>query len=141
MARVTPQEFADKWATRTQAASQDYTRGIQRVTQAPGAKAAASRALWQARVAESGDKWARKVGAVDLGTWQNLAMTKGAQNLATGVQAAKPKMQAAAQQLLSTVDSVSARVQAMPKQTLQQRIARANAMMQGMHDAYAGAGR
>ena len=40
MAKVTPQEFAEKWARRTQGATQDYIRGIDRVTEAPGVKAA-----------------------------------------------------------------------------------------------------
>ena len=136
MARVNDTEFAAKWAARTTAASEDYRRGVGRVQQAPGAQAAAARNLWQARVAESGDKWARKVGAVSLADWQRMASTKGAQNLATGVQAAQPKMQAAAAKLLSTVDSVSAQVRGMPKTTLEQRIARSAAMQRGMAQAY-----
>lgn len=136
MARVTPEEYAQKWAQRTQAASQDYARGVMRVQQAPGAQAAAKKSTYLARVNESANKWASKVSAVTLAEWQQMASTKGAQNLATGVSAAQPKMSAAAGKLLSTVDTVRSRVKQMPGDTLQQRLARATAMAQGMHDAY-----
>lgn len=136
MARVTPEEYAAKWSQRTSGASEDYRRGVQRVTTAPGQLAAAKRADYVANVNASADKWQRKVQAVSLADWQSMAAGKGAANLSTGVQAAQPKMAAAAGKLLSTVDSVRGRVKAMPSGTLQQRMARAQAMMQGMHDAY-----
>lgn len=136
MARVNDQQYAEKWAQRTSAASQAYVDGVRRVATAPGAQAAAAKQLYASRVQESTDKWARKVGAVSLADWQNMAATKGATNLSTGVNAARPKMQAAAQRLLQTVDSVSAQVRSMPKSTLEQRIARSAAMQRGMASAY-----
>jgi hypothetical protein len=136
MARVDAQGFADKWAQRTAAASQDYAAGIRRVTQAPGAKAAAKKADYVNRVNEQQNKWAQKVAAVSLTDWQEMAATKGATNLATGVQAAKPKMQISAAKLLSTVDAVKAQVKAMPGGTLDQRIARAAEFARRMNAAY-----
>src|SRR5574341_549499 len=53
MSKVTPQEYAEKWARRTRGATQDYVTGVSRVTQAPGAKAAQAKQLWAARIAES----------------------------------------------------------------------------------------
>lgn len=136
MARVTPEEFTQKWQQRTQAASPDYIRGVQRVQQAPGAQAAAKQAQYVANVNAAAPKWAARVGSVTLADWQQAAAGKGAQNLATGVQAATPKMNAAAQRLLATVDTVRNRVKSMPNATLQQRQARATAFSQGMFDAY-----
>lgn len=136
MARVNPQEYADKWASRTSAASVDYAKGVRAVTQAPGAKAAAKQADYLAGVQANADKWKRKVGAVTLTDWQEMAATKGAANLATGVQAAKPKMTQAAAKLLTTVDQVRATVKAMPGGTLENRLARATAFARGMNAAY-----
>lgn len=136
MARVDAAGFADKWAARTSAASPDYAKGVRAVTQAPGAKAAAKSADYLAGVQANADKWKRKVGAVTLSDWQEMAATKGAANLGTGVQAAKPKMQAAAVKLLSTVDTVRAQVKQMPGGTLENRLARANAFARGMNAAY-----
>lgn len=136
MARVDAAQYAEKWATRTGAASADYARGVRAVTQAPGAKAAAKKADYISRVNESANKWAAKVGAVSLSDWQEMAATKGATNLSTGVQAARPKMQAAATKLLSTVDQVRSQVKAMPGGTLEQRLARATEFARKMNAAY-----
>lgn len=136
MAKVDPAQYAEKWATRTGAASADYARGVRAVTQAPGAKAAAKKADYIARVNENANKWAQKVGAVSLSDWQEMAATKGATNLATGVQAARPKMQAAATKLLSTVETVRQQVKAMPGGTLEQRLARSREFALRMNAAY-----
>lgn len=138
MARVDAAGYAEKWAQRTGAASADYARGVRAVTQAPGAKAAAKKADYIARVNEQANKWATKVAAVSLSDWQEMAATKGATNLSTGVQAAKPKMQAAAGKLLSTVDTVRNQVKAMPGGTLEQRLARATEFARRMNAAYKG---
>ena len=39
MPKMTPQELASKWATRTGAATQDVVNGVDRVTEHPGQKA------------------------------------------------------------------------------------------------------
>lgn len=135
MARVTAQEAADKWAARTAAASQDYARGIQRVTQAPGAAAAAKKADYIAHVNESADKWARNVGNVSLGDWQQMASTKGAQNLSVGVNAAKNKMASRMQKVLADVDSAVAAIKTMPTTTLDQRINRSVEFQRRMNAA------
>lgn len=132
MAKVTPQEFADKWARRTRAATQDYITGVQRVTQAPGAQAAAAKALWASRIAESLDKWAREVGSVSLSDWQQAAVQLGAQRIGQGVDAATPDMAAIATQLLGAVDAAANKVKGMPKTTLEDRIARSAAFQREM---------
>ena len=73
-----------------------------------------------------------------LQDWQQMASTKGATNLSTGVQAAKPKMQAADGKLLSTVDTVRNQVKARPGGTLEQRLARATEFARRMNAAYKG---
>src|SRR5574341_852432 len=132
MSKVTPQEYAEKWARRTRGATQDYVTGVSRVTQAPGAKAAQAKQLWAARIAESLDKWAREVGSVSLADWQQAATQLGAARIGQGVDAALPQMSAVAQQLLSAVDAAAAKVATMPKTTLEDRIARSAAFQREM---------
>lgn len=136
MARVNQDEYVRKWQQRTSAASPDYQAGIMRVTQAPGAAAAAKVADYVAAVNANQNKWKNNVGRVTLSEWQQMASTKGAQNLSTGVQAAGPKMAAAAGKLLSTVDSIRPRIKQMPSGTYEQRKARMAAWADAMHAAY-----
>lgn len=140
MARVTAEQAARKWAQRTAAATEDYRQGVQRVTQAPGQAAAAKVDTYRDRTMQAVNKWQRKVAAVPLGDWQQMTMTKGAANIATGVQAAQPKMANAMSKVLSDVDAVVAQVKSMPNTTLDQRIARASAFARGMHQRAQGQG-
>ncbi len=132
MSKVTPAEYAEKWARRTRGATQDYTKGVMQVTTAPGAQAAAAKQLWAARIAESLDKWARETGSVSLSEWQQAAATLGAARIGQGVDAAIPKMSAVASQLLAAVDAAANEIKSMPKMTLEDRIARSAAFQRKM---------
>jgi len=129
-ARVTPAQFAEKWARRTQGATQDYTAGIDRVTVAPGLAAAEQADLLVSRFLESvtSGKWAERVSAVSLGDWKNAAKTKGAPRIAQGVAGASSKMQDFGRQFLPFLDNIVAQIKAMPKTTLEDRIARSAAL-------------
>lgn len=126
MARVSPEEAAEKWARRTGAATQDYTAGIMRVTQAPGQAAAKNQAgyLNGVQQAAASGKWARKVAAVSLPDWQRAATEKGAARLASGVAAAQPKMAAAMQRVLPMVDAAKSKINSMPRASTADRINR-----------------
>lgn len=132
MARLTPEELAQKWAQRTSGAAQDYAAGVQRVTQSPGQAAAAKRAKWEAGVRESADKWQRRVAAVSLGDWQRKTMEVGAPRFAQGAQANMDKMQAFASEFLPFLDSVTQRVRAMDDTTPEARINRMVAQVRGV---------
>ncbi len=136
MAKVTPQEFASKWARRTSAATGDYTRGIDRVTEAPGIKAAAKADKLIAeltRVINDGT-WQERVSSVTLQQWKTAAKDKGAGRIAAGVQAAEGDMQRFAGELLQAVDSAKAEVDAMPDLTLEDRIQRSVAFQRRMSE-------
>jgi len=135
MARVTAAEYAEKYVRRTTAAVPDYTRGIARVTEAPGIKAAANSGKMFQKLAlpETQEKYRRNVAAVDLGAWKTAATTKGAPRIAAGVQASQGKMQNFASQLLPFVDGVVDGMQAMPDLTIEDSIARASHFMREMH--------
>ncbi len=119
-------EFAEKWSRRTKGAVSDYTRGVQRVSEAPGAKAAARADAMLSGVQEaiSSGKWQERVSAVSLGDWQNAAVSKGAGRIAAGVDAAQPDMARFGQELLTAVDGAVAEVEGMPNDNLEDRINR-----------------
>lgn len=132
MARLNAEEFAAKWAQRTSAAVEDYRRGVQRVQTAPGALAARNQAGYVAGVQRSAQKWARRVGSVSLGEWQQAASEKGAQRLASGVQAATPKMAQFAAEVLPHIERGQQLIAQMPKGDVEQGIARATVFMRHM---------
>ncbi len=129
MVRVNATEFADKWGRRLQGATEDVRKGIERVTEAPGAKAAAQRNKWAQKLSSSEvqDKWARKVSNVSLSDWKKAALDKGVGRIAAGVQGAKSKMQAFGQALIPALESAKAEIDSMPSTTLEDNIARMNA--------------
>ena len=106
-------DAAASWVTGMSAAGPKYTAGVQAVKVAPGTLAAAAAPLWAANVAAAQPKYAKNVGAVTKEMWQNAAVTKGAPRLASGAQAAQPKMQSFMQkfipQLSNIVDGLPAR--------------------------------
>ena len=126
MARVTPQQMAEKWSRRTAAATQDYVAGIQRVTEAPGIAAAQKQDKYLAGVQEavSSGKWADRVSSVPLADWKRLAAEKGAPRIAAGVQGAQSKYQRFAAEFLPFLDGIVAAVEQMDDTTLEARIQR-----------------
>ncbi len=125
-----PNTIATLWANRLQAAQAEITAGVQAVTEAPGAKAAAKADVWIARVTASRPKWIRNVSAVTLPQWQQAMIQKGIPRVGPGAQAAIPKMTQFFTQFLPYVEQGAATVRAMPNATLQDGIARAVAMIQ-----------
>lgn len=105
MAVPTPQEAAQAWAQRLAGSTERITRGVQGVTTAPGQAAARQKGVWAANVAAAQDKWASRVAAVPLADWQQAMVQKGVQRVASGAQAAQPKMEAFMGQLLPYIAS------------------------------------
>jgi len=134
MARVTAQEFADKWGRRLKAATPDIQAGIKRVTVAPGVKAAAQSAVMlnnlSARVNDG--SWGRAVAGVSLSDWQNAASTKGVARIAQGVDGAQGKVANMAVKLLAAVDGAVSVVDRTPRGDLQTNIGRAVTFMNEM---------
>lgn len=119
-----PQGAADKWASAMQGASTAYTAGIQSVQTAPGQAAARASAKYLARVQANVAKFERNSAAVDLATWKQLAIDKGASRLGSGATAAKPKMAAFTQSFFAYLKAGQSQIDAMPTDTLDQAIAK-----------------
>ena len=123
-------QVAAKWAQNTGSATQAYTDGVNAVTVAPGQAAARAVELWATNVAAAKSKYAANSSKVTLQDWQAAAVGKGAARLASGVQAAQPKMQAAMQKLLPYI---AQQVNALPQRgNLDQNINRMTAFVRGM---------
>lgn len=129
MAQLSPDIVAQKWASRLGGAVDDIQRGVQAVTEAPGAAAARQKTLWLQRITASADKWARRVSAVSLADWQAAMIAKGLPRISGGAQAAIPKMTAFMADFLPYVEQGAATVRAMPKGDVEAGISRAAAMI------------
>lgn len=123
MPRMSASDLAAKWATRTSAATQDVVAGVNRVTEAPGRKAAAQRSAWQQNVIAAGDKWERRVAAVPLEEWKSRTV-EGSNRIASGVQAKKGKVEQFWAEFGPFQDSVTAAVRSMPRGSLEQNLGR-----------------
>lgn len=135
MARLSAEEYAEKWARRLSGATADISRGIDRTTEAPGLKAAKAKDKMLTKLTESvqSGRWERNVGAVSLEDWKTAAKTKGVGRIGQGVEAAKASQAQMAQKLLAAVDASVAVVKTMPSTTLEDNIARSAAYMREMN--------
>jgi hypothetical protein len=139
---INPTNLAAKWAQNLSGASQSYIQGVQAVTESPTAKAAANPQKYLAGVAGAvnSGKWANKLNAVTLNQWQQAATQVGAQRLASGATAAKPKVAAFWQQFGPILQQVTTQTNQMPSNTVQDRINKAVAQMTNLHNAAVQAG-
>ena len=136
MARVTAQQWLQDWQNGMNGAAAKIKSGVQKVTIAPGIAAAAkeSKMLTNTTAAITSGKWSHAVSAVSLPSWQSAMSTKGVANISTGVaQAAQTKV-AQITKMLADNDAAVAAVENMPTDTMQQRMAKAQAFMQARHD-------
>lgn len=102
------------------AAKNNYTAGVQGVTNSPTAAAATPQALAlyaqnTAAAAVQGGKMQTNLQAVSLQSWQQAAINKGAPRLSSGALAAAPKVTAHFQNWASTYQAASAAAAAIPK--------------------------
>lgn len=125
---LTPQQIADKWVSNLSAATPSITAGVNGVTQAPGAKAAAAADFWLQRVQASKAKYATNVGKVTLQQWKDAMINIGVPRIASGASANKQKMVDFMTKFLPFIASGVASLP--PKGDLQMNIQRAVAMMQ-----------
>lgn len=131
MARLTPDEIAEKWAGKTAAASGDYQRGVERVSESPGQAAARKVEKYEAGVRDNVGKWKERVGNVSLSDWQRATVEKGAARYASGAQQAQGKMAEFQREFQPFQERVTQQVRSMPDTTQEQRFQRALAQMKG----------
>ena len=134
MAKVTAQQWLDKWGRRLSAAAPDVQAGIDRVTVAPGVQAAAAsqRMLANLTTAVTNGTWGNNVAKVSLQDWKDAMKNKAIPRLQQGIATAQQKKAANITTFLSAVDAARADALALPKGGLEQNIARSVAFQRSM---------
>ena len=134
MARLTPDEFAEKQARRLKAAVEDMRLGIEKVTEAPTVKAAAKQEKMKARLIQKIDDgtWANRLKSVSLDEWKRKTAEIGTARVAMGIDAARNKVKSFAEQLLPYQDSLKSQIDKMPDMTLEDSINRMTTWIRGM---------
>lgn len=137
MARVTPEEFAEKHARRLKGAVEDMRRGIEKVTTSPTAQAAAKQGKMLTNITESvnSGRWAAALKAVSVEEWRSAMIDKGLPRVSGGIDAAHDKVVRTAAKLLPIVDAAAAKVAGMADLTLEDSIARASTFIREMAKA------
>jgi hypothetical protein len=132
--RITPEEYADKQARRLKASIDDIRSGIEKVDEAPTAKAAQKqdKMLQNLTHAVQSGVWASRLKAVSLDEWKNKALNKGLGRIASGIDGAKDKQVQFAGQLLEYQKGLLSKVEKMPDLTLEDSINRMTEWVRGM---------
>jgi hypothetical protein len=123
-----PAATAQKWVTAAGASGQAFVDGVQRTTKDPTALAAAAaqKMLAGVQAAITSGYWQRRLQEVGAAGWKAAVQAKAA-NYAVGVQASQTKYQQGITAFWNYMGPTLAQIEAMPKVTLQDSIARATA--------------
>lgn len=134
MSKLTAVEFQEKHARRLKASVEDVRKGIDRVTENPCEKAALKqdKMLTNLTAAVSSGKWAAGLKRVSLEDWKKKARDIGVNRIAAGIDGAKSKTIAFAEQLLPHIDREQAKIASMPDVTLDDNINRMTTFVRGM---------
>ena len=127
--RSDPATATQRWVTNLSNSTQAMTAGVNRVTVSPGQSAARAADKWLAKVSQAKDKYARRVGSVTLADWQNSMTSYGIGRVAQGAQAKQGKMQSFMSDYLPYLAAGVSKIDSMPKNTLEDGINRAVAMI------------
>lgn len=132
--RVNATQFQEKHARRLKAALEDMRTGVNRVTEAPGEKAAAAQDKMRANLTAAIDsgKWARRVSSVTLPEWKNAMINKGVPRVSAGIDGAAEKVREFAEQLITHENALLTQVERLPNVTLEDSINRATTWIRGM---------
>ena len=134
MAKLTPEQAAEKLTRRLTGATQDIAAGVARVTVAPGAQAAQKQDKMLQHLTEKvqDGTWARRVAAVSVEDWKKQMTEKGIGRISQGIQSARPKLVEFFGKLLPFQDSLQGSIKGMPDTTPEDSINRMVAWTRGM---------
>ena len=128
--------MTEKYLRNTQAAAQDYVRGVQNPRRDPKQAALAANGKWKQRTqaAIQQDRFAKGIASYDVSAAVAAATSDGGAAYASGIQKRSTKVQAAFSRLAPLIASVSQSVQQMPQDSDQQREARMLENLRRMRD-------
>ena len=134
MSKLTPKEAQEKHARNLKASVPDITLGVERVTEAPGKKAAAKQAKMLANLtaAVNDGTWAARVSAVSLEEWKGHMVAKGIPRISAGIDGAAAKTEDFFAQLFSYQDTIKVKLDKMPDLTLEDSISRMTTWVRDM---------
>lgn len=140
MPKLSPSEYAAKWAANFGASADKYKRGIQSVSVNPAQQAIAAkdRMLQGFTDAVTSGRWEANLGKVTLASWQQAAMDKGANAIPAAARVGQAKAMAAEQVNAPLRDSVLGTLPA--RGTIDQNLERARLFALGMHNGRKGRG-
>lgn len=129
-----PRTVAEKWARKLAGATEDIRVGIEAVTEAPSQKAIQKKEKMKQRIIQAIDsgKWERGLSKVTLEEWKDAFINKGLTRIGTGAEQGRRKMEDFMAQLIPYVENLKTQVNRMPDTTLDQRIQKMIAWVQGM---------
>jgi hypothetical protein len=124
MARMTPEDFADKLIRRGSAAVEDYKKGVADVSVAPTVLAVKKLDKMRQRFLDAMDtgKVKRRMEGVSLEDWKNATLTKGSSRIASGLTASKDKIIEFASEFLPFQESIVSKANVMPDTTMEDSI-------------------
>jgi len=138
MSKVTtsPTQAANLYATNLGNSTERIRIGVESVTESPTAKAAKQKAKYIAGVTKAANDgtWERGLLRVTLQDWKDAFLSKGLDRIASGANAAIPKMEAFYSKLFPFQNNLLTKIDAMPDVTLEHSIARSTAWIRGMAD-------
>lgn len=134
MPHLTPAEAREKHARRLKGSTDDIRKGVARVKEAPGKKAAAKADKMRERLLAALDsgKWSDRVGSVTLEAWQSSMSDKGIGRIAAGIDGAADKTEEFFSQLFAHEENLERKINAMSDLTLEDNIARMTEWVRGM---------
>lgn len=134
--KITPKESAALWAERLGGATARITLGVERVTEAPGAKAAAAQDKMLLKITEAinSGRWAAEVARVTLPEWKKAMLEKGVPRIRSGATAAIPEMEAFCTALFSKIEEEQGKLVGMASVTLGDNVARMVQFVTNMAD-------
>lgn len=127
--RATSAQATAKWLTGISGAHDRMQAGANAVQTSPGELAAQAADKWLARVTASKGKFIANSRAVTLQQWKNAYITTGLPRVAQGAQDKQGKYTAAMDSFLPYMAAGLAVIDKMPNNTLEDAIARSNAMI------------
>jgi len=136
MARVNAVEFQEKHARRLKASVPDIQKGVEGVTNSPteAAAAKADKMLANLTASVQSGKWAQNLKRVSLSDWKEKMIVKGIPRISAGIDGAKAKTIAFAEDLLPHVDEGVRKIAGMPDLSIEDSIARAGAFIRHMSE-------
>lgn len=127
--RATSAQATAKWLTGISGAQDRMKAGAQAVTTAPGELAAQAADKWLARVTASKAKYIANSRSVTLAQWQNAYINIGLPRVSQGAQDKQAKYTAAMDSFLPYMAQGLQTIDKMPKNTVEDSINRAAAMI------------